>query len=198
MSISVESHNYIFIMDTDIPFGKGRYKDSHLGNLSDEGWYYPIKDDRDVSVLVGMLANSKADIKPLIEQFDENPEDFEELKKDLIIKSDLSRVIVDIHLGWGTYEHLTDYLYNELDEMVDNGDISKEKADNVVDELTREDVHKMADDIFELSNKDIISGIKSSKNLKDLFKFLKNDVFVIIWENASDIVDKYIFEKSSS
>jgi len=192
MSISVESHSYSFIMDTDIPFGKGRYKGSELGNLSDAGWYYPIKDDRDVSVLVGMLANSRADIKPLIEQFDENPDDFEMLKKDLI-KSDLSK-IADIHPEWRDYEHLTDYLYNELDNMVDSDEISKEEADIVVDKLTSEDVYKMAEDIFELSKKEIISGIKSSKNLKDLFKFLKDDVFNIIWHYATDLVIEYILQ----
>ena len=196
MSISVENHNYTFIMDTDISFGKGRYKGSHLGNLSDEGWYYPIKDDRDVSVLVGMLANSRADIKPLIEQFDENPDDFEMLKEDLV-RSDLSR-IADIYLGWRDYDNLTDYLYNELDEMVYSGDISQEEADIVVDKLTSEGVDKMAEDIFELSKKEIISGIKSSKNLKDLFKFLKDDVFNIIWENALEIVYNYIYKKLSS
>jgi hypothetical protein len=179
-------------MDTDISFGKGRYEGSELGNLSDTGWYYPIKDDRDVSVLVGILANSRADIKPLIEQFDENPDDFEMLKKDLI-KSDLSK-IADIHPEWRDYEHLTDYLYNELDNMVDSDEISKEEADIVVDKLTSEDVYKMAEDIFELSKKEIISGIKSSKNLKDLFKFLKDDVFNIIWHYATDLVIEYILQ----
>jgi len=194
--ISVKNHNYTFIMDTDIPFGKGRYKKSSLGNLTDAGWYYPIENDRDVSVLVGMLAGSRADIKPLIEQFDENPDDFEMLKEDLV-RSDLSR-IADIYLGWRDYDNLTDYLYNELDEMVYSGDISQEEADIVVDKLTSEGVDKMAEDIFELSKKEIISGIKSSKNLKDLFKFLKDDVFNIIWENALEIVYNYIYKKLSS
>jgi polyhydroxyalkanoate synthesis regulator phasin len=196
MSIKVNNHYYRFIMNTDIPFGKGRYTKSSLGNLTDAGWYSPIENDRDVSLLVGMLANSRADIEPLIEQFDENPEDFEELKKDLT-KSDLSRIVA-IHLGWRDFDNLTDYIYDELDDMVDSGDISREEADNIVDNLTDEDVYKIAEDIYALSEKEIISGIKSSKNLKDLFKFLKKDVFSIIWENAVEIVDYHIREKLSS
>ena len=195
MSINVRDHNYHFVMNTDVPFGEERYTDSHLGNLTDAGWFCLIERDKDVSLLVGMLANSRADQNRLVEQFDKNPNDFEMLKEDLV-KSDLSRIVA-IHLGWGDFENLTDYLYNELDNMVDSGDISREGADKIVDNLTGEDVYKMAENIYEFSKEEIISGIKSSKNLKDLFKFLKDGAFNIIWHYANSSVIEFIISKGS-
>jgi hypothetical protein len=193
MSIKVNNHYYSFIMDTNVPFGSGRYDGSSLGNFEDTGWFYDIHGDKDISSIIGHLAYARIDKKELINEFTKKPKDFSQLKEDLI-KSDLSR-FVDIVLGWRHYEVLTDLLYDELDNEVEENEITRDEADKIVNELTGEEVNKMASDVTNLMKNDIIASIKNAENLQELFFTITNDNEWPILETAIDIVVDYVAGK---
>jgi len=189
--VEIRTSLYEFVMDPSISFGSGRYEGSSLGNFTTAGWYWSLPDDRDIATWFFHLAHSRASIKELEDGLNKRPDLINMIKSD-IAKSDMTGIVQAV-LGWRGLEELGAIIDEDVNIMLDEGEISKERAEELKDFLYSK-IDDIFSDIVKLVRSELRGLVGKGASISGILESMRStEIAQTVLDTAYEVVNEWIY-----